>query len=380
MNAGNTDNIDFPDKLNERERIGSVGDHDPLRVQAFLNGLRQCQGPRISSTELWAVFSKIFPYKAGSPEGRQLLSEVLQEADQHEVIRLPPITGKRWDRALSPPLPTSVQKRELPPLQRHRKWQTFPWRPQLSWVADLEVLSSEQEAFLLRVQEGLVQGILQKQAPLKYRSLQLTGQEKRLGELARTSLFLPGRLSFELLGCIPEIPPLTLERVGESNVVLVFENVGTFRTAYNVLKHLPRSPYGWLGFGAGAGFERSILHFKLFEHSIERIEYVGDIDRPGLLIARFVARLATTEELPPVVPAQGLHRAMFTSVQQLGYPDGVKYLAKEKRSDPGDELLVSWLPDEIHQNVLLLIRAGRRIPEEVLGPDEMREIWEKQAR
>lgn len=356
-----------------------MGEQDPLRVQAFLDSLRLCKGPRISDTELWEVFREHFPYKPSSPESRQLLAELLDEAEQQEIIQLPPKQGKRWDRALFPPLPISVQKRVLPSSQRPRHWQNFPWGQQLLWVADLESLSPEQEAFLLRVQEGFVQGTFRKQAPLKYRSLQLTGHEKRLGELARGSLFFPGRLSFEILGCVPEILPLALERVGQDNIALIVENVGTFRTAYNVLKEMPQPPYGWLGFGAGGGFKQSILHLKLPEHKMERIEYLGDIDRPGLSIAQFVRQLAEHEGLSPVIPAYGLHQAMLNSLKQLGYPGGIEYMAKEQRNDPNDESLISWLPNEIHQEVLQLIRAGKRVPEEVLGPDEMREVWDKRS-
>lgn len=359
------------------ERVGEMGEHDPLRVQTFLDDLRLYKGPRISDAELWATFRAHFPYKPGSPESRQLLSELLDEAEQQEIIQLPSKQGKRWDCALFPPLPISVQKRDPPSPQRHRHWQTFPWAQKLSWIAALEVLSPEHEVFLLRVQEGLVQGTFNKQAPLKYRSLQLTGHEKRLGELARGSLFSTGRLSFEMLGCVPEIPPLALERVGPGNVVLVVENVGAFRTAYNVLKEMPQSPYGWLGFGAGASFERSILHLKLSGYKTSRIEYLGDIDRPGLRIAQFVTRLAEREGLPTVVPAYGLHQAMLISLKQLGYPEGIEYMVKEQRNDQNDDSLISWLPNEIQREVLQLIRAGRRVPEEVLGPDEMLDVWEE---
>jgi hypothetical protein len=236
-------------------------------------------------------------------------------------------------------------------------------------------LSQEYEVFLKHVQQALREETLQRQAPMKYRSLQLTGDEKRLGDLVQTLLFRPGRLSLELLGCAPDIPPLALEEIGTSNVALVFENAAAFRTASQVLKQYRCPPYGMLGFGAGRGFERSILHFQFIKRHIVRIEYVGDLDRPGLHIARGAARLAQTEGLPPVIPAYGLHRAMFTSIQQFGHPEGLEYQEKERREDPGDEELVSWLPEDVRMECLAMIQAGRRIPEEVLGPDELQTVW-----
>src|SRR5207248_7713763 len=141
-------------------------------------------------------------------------------------------------------------------------------------VARLPRLALEHEAFLKHVQQALREGQLRQKASMTYRSLQLTGNEKRLGELLLTSLFGPGRLSLELLGCVPDIPPLALEEIGEPNVMLVFENAAAFRTASRALKQFAHPPYGLLGFGAGAAFERSILHLPFLKRQVERIEYV----------------------------------------------------------------------------------------------------------
>jgi hypothetical protein len=338
--------------MKRTDEENAVVDRDPERVQAFLNLLAERKESRLSLATLWALFSQAFPHRSGITESRRWLLAALYEAEQQGIIRLPPAHGKRWDRGLSPPLPTSVQKIIAPSTREKTSWRTFPWHPHLSWIADLETLSPDQETFLKSVQEAFVRGMFQKRAPLKYRSLQLTGNEKRLGEFARTVLFKPGRLSLEFLGCIPDVPPLALECISEQPVALVFENASVFRTAYEVLLQLPKPPYGLLGYGAGAVFEKSILHLKLSKHNIERIEYVGDIDRPGLRIASASARLARTEGLPPLVPARGLHQAMLRSIKQFGYPEGIEYEEKERRSDPGDEELTSWLPEDVRSACL----------------------------
>ena len=169
---------------------------------------------------------------------------------------------------------------------------------------------------------------------------------------------------------------LVIKEIGASPVALIFENAAAFRTAATLLKQHTSPPYGWLGFGSGASFERSVLHFTLVEHQIERIEYVGDLDRHGLRIARGAAELAQSEHLPPVVPARGLHRAMLQSVQQFGYPEGLEYQPKERRSDASDEALAAWLPEDVRIDVLKIIQTGRRVPEEVLGPDELLHVWQ----
>lgn len=89
-----------------------------------------------------------------------------------------------------------------------------------------------------------------------------------------------------------------------------------------------------------------------------------------------ILKLWRTAHLPPVVPARGLHRAMLQSVQQFGYPEGLEYQPKERRSDPSDEALAAWLPEDVRIDVLKIIQTGRRVPEEVLGPDELLHVWQ----
>jgi hypothetical protein len=348
----------------------------PGPMQAFLHRLAHASGKRLESAVLWKYFAEAFPYRPGGVENRKWLQRALQEAADQGIIRLPSMQGRCWDRTLEPPLPTVVWKTPPHEIRDDESWRDYPWLPQLCWIADMPMLSQEQVTFLKRVQAALREGVLQRPAALTYRSLQLTGNEKRLSELLHSALFRPGRLSLALLGCIPDVPPLVLEEIGASPIALIFENAAAFRTASAVLKQCSSPPYGWLGFGSGAGFERSIFHLTLIEHQIEGIEYVGDLDRHGLGIARRAAELAHNEHLPPVVPARGLHRAMLQSVWQFGYPEGLEYQPKERRSDASDEALAAWLPEDVRGDVLKIIQAGRRVPEEVLGPDELQHVWQ----
>ncbi len=348
----------------------------PGPLQTFLHRLAHASGKRLESAVLWQYFAEAFPYRPGGVENRKWLHRALQEAADQGIIRLPSAQGRCWDCTLEPTLPTVVWKTPPNEGRDDESWRDYPWLPQLCWITDMPMLSQEQVIFLKRVQAALREGVLQRAAPLTYRSLQLTSNEKRLGELLHSALFRPGRLSLALLGCIPDIPPLVIEKIGASPVALIFENAAAFRTAATVLKQYASPPYGWLGFGSGASFERSVLHFTLVEHQIERIEYVGDLDRHGLRIAQQAAELAQSEHLPPVVPARGLHRAMLQSVQQFGYPEGLEYQPKERRSDVSDEALAAWLPEDVRIDVLKVIQAGRRVPEEVLGPDELQHVWQ----
>jgi hypothetical protein len=243
----------------------------------------------------------------------------------------------------------------------------------LQWVADLSWLKPDQERFLRRIHEGFVNREFEQPAPIKYRSLQLTGDEKRLGVLAKGALFGPGRLSLELLGCLQNIPPLAWESVNEQPSMIVFENTASFTVARGVLMEMRHPPYGMVAYGGGASFIQSIRHLTHIGRPISLIEYVGDLDRPGLRIAKAASEAAIQIGLPPVKPAATLHQAMMHAARKFGYPLGLKY-----RSDPNsekDNALVDWLPPEIRTIVLEMFASDCRVPEEVLGPDELREIW-----
>ncbi len=245
----------------------------------------------------------------------------------------------------------------------------------LQITVDLDGITPEQEEFLLRVNKGLAQGSFDKLAPLMYRSLELTGHEKRLKALTKTVLFEEGRLSLDLLGCIPRIPPLVTETICDRAIAIVFENVESFQVARNVLTTMPNPPYGIVAYGAGRSFQQSILNFGAMNRSIERIEYVGDLDRAGLSIAMAATKTALEQGFPPVMPARGIHQAMIQASRHFGHSLGL--LNEKQDSDKNDEVIITWLPADIRQEVLIILRARRKIPEEILSHDEMQELWER---
>jgi hypothetical protein len=206
--------------------------------------------------------------------------------------------------------------------------------------------------------------------------LQLTGKEKRLGELAKTTLFGEGRLDFELLGCFAETPPLAHAVISDEPSILLFENADSFAVARDVLLNLPDPPYGLIGFGGGNGIAKSLPYLRMIDRRIHRIEYVGDLDYFGLEIAARAARAAATAGLPNVQPATRLHQAMIESAQKFGsiggWPD-------ESRLRPTDEKIAAaaeFVAAEIRPVVLPILRNHHRIPEEVLGPAQLTEAWQ----
>lgn len=352
---------------------------DPKRLQNFVDLLSQLETRRvwIPIEEIWDIFNTAFPHRPRSAEVRKWLLIALQSATGSNIIKLPAASGKRWDRLIQPPIPTSVARITKSPQSSNDEWRKFPWHPRLAWVHDLTRLTPDQEKFLQRVNRGLAQGAFDKPAPFTRRSLELTDSEKGLQALTKTKLFAPGRLSLELLGCVSRIPPLVKESVRDRPIAIVFENAEPFKIAYEILKTMPNPPYGIVAFGGGKSFRQAIRNFESMDRSIECIEYVGDLDRAGLSIAQSAAKIALDLGLPPVIAARGIHRAMLQEAQNLGHVSGLTN--KTKDSDKHDEDLVAWLPTDVRQQTLDILRARRRVPEEFLSSEAMLELWEQLA-
>jgi len=258
---------------------------DERGVDEFERKLLAGTAVRIGAHELWRNLAHVFPHRNPGPAERRLLLDVLESIEARGRIRLPPERGMRWDRSMDPAVPTSVdvvRDRAAPSVF---SWRAFPWHPNLHWVVQCRSLSAQQVEFLRRVHEGFVHGEFREPAPLKYRSLQLTGDEKKLASLATTSLFGPSRLTLDVLACLPDALPLAWEAVGDGGRMLIFENAGPFSVARRVLAEMKARPYDLIAYGGGRSVLAALGHIKTIERSVESIHYVGDLDHAGLDIA-----------------------------------------------------------------------------------------------
>lgn len=348
---------------------------DPRDVRAFAERLSATGRRRVSFELIWQAFDAAFRFRPGGAAARELLLAALESLAANGFLRLPAQRGQGWDRSSRPAIPRFVNLLEER-TPRAATWKSFPWHRDLVWVAGLSRLSQEQEAFLLKVHAGLVEGWFEDVVPLKHRSLQLTRGEKRLLKLARTQLFGPGRLSFEFLGCEEEPTPLAWERIGEGTTMLVVENSAAFHVVRQVLRERGADPYGLVAYGAGGAFRRSVAYLATLSLPITEIHYLGDLDLPGARIAAAAAHRARKAGLAPLVPAPGLHAAMLQAAEELGHPKGWPH--RTRTAFP--EEVVEFYPAALHDTLKQLFTACRRIPEEVLTPRHLHQIWNRQAR
>jgi len=343
---------------------------DEARVQQFCLALPPIGRQTVKLTELWSAFLKVYPDVPSGAERRRWLLLVLEDAAQRGMIQLPVVHGRRWDRSSAVALPTHIRLLGEPNGRTDRQqWRQFPWHSRLQWVLQLRGLSDNQVRFLKQVHEGLVEGWFTKPECFKYRSLQLTGDEKRLETWLRGGLFEPGRLTLEILGCEAEALPLAMEFLSRHPVMLVFENAAPFMLARSITAANRPPRLGRLAYGAGKQILKAVNYLSMVSPAIGEVLYVGDLDAEGMKIAADLQRRCRDVV---VRPAASFHARMLYSAAALGTPDG--WPAGERTLPKASDSTISFLTPEVRRCVLPIVQAGRRIPEEVLDRAAMSEL------
>ena len=336
---------------------------EPTRLQQFRDQLRSAQRRTVRQDVVWRAFVASYRDLPSGPERRHWLMAVLENLSQRGDIELPVRHGKQWDRTSEIALPKAVtvvpQHGET---AGNSDWRNQPWHPRLQWIFDLRVLTKEQVSFLQRVNQGLVEGWFEEPECFKYRSLQLTGDEKRLESLLKGTLFSPGHLTLELLGCEADSLPLATDRVSTQPTMLVFENAAPFMLARRILAKATQTDVGRLAYGAGKQVLKAVSYLTMIDPPIEQILYIGDLDAAGLMIAAEFQRLSKTVV---VRPADQFHRAMLESAAELGSPDG--WPVKDEQPLDVSESALSFLAPDVRRRVKSIVASGRRVPEEVLS-------------
>lgn len=340
---------------------------DEARLQPFRDRLLSPARRVVRLETVWSAFVDSYCDLPPGPERRRWLAAVLEELSQEGEVRLPVPHGKQWDRTSTVALPTAITMVALDEgVANKSDWRNYPWHPRLHWIFELRALMQDQVAFLKRVHAGLVAGWFDEPECFKYRSLQLTGDEKRLEELHRGILFGPGRLTLEMLACEPESLPLASEQFSAAPTLLIFENAAPFMLARKVLTGCARSAFGRLAYGAGKQVLKAARYLPMVEPAITDIQYVGDLDAEGVSIGAEFQRLS--QEIP-VRPATRFHQAMLTSAAALESPGG--WALQGGREQAESPAALTFLAPEIREQVGGMIRNGHRIPEEALSYADM---------
>ena len=327
------------------------------RLSAILNSIAE---RRIGQTVVFEAFGQACPGTAGTTQGRPVLSALLEELADHHLVDLP--RGRDgWDHA-QPSLPRWLRLPAPPKPEKIPAPVTAPvlWRSELSWAVAEKLTITQIEA-LKTINRWLrdTDDDPDRRAvvPMRERSLEIFGEEKRLDALTATTLFAPGRLTLATLFAERIPPPLAYERLGDGGIILVIENSDTFETISSLLAR-NRGRVGYVAFGGGHAFEASVARIARLD-GVTNIAYYGDLDDDGLKIPQRANAVAAASGLPPIRPAHGLYQLLLQQGVRGRAPRRVEPLDAERR--------VSWLSTTVRRSIVEILTAGTRLAQEATG-------------
>ncbi len=319
---------------------------------------------RVDIELLRRAFHSVHPELASTAAARPKLRELLDLLELDGRIQLP--KGKEgWDRSSLPPLPLWVRlAHEVVPAPERVDLREIPWAPELRFLAGIR--PGVPFDCLLKLQEFFANGGRDRElVPLKERSLQIFGDEKRLDTLIRSSsLFAPGRLTLEQLSCVHVAEPLAWERGPTPHgPVIVIENAATW---YSYCRwNRERGYFSAVVYGCGNQFMHSVAYIgEVFrEIGSHPIRYFGDLDPPGLRIPRLASAKASSLGLPIVEPDTWSYRRLL----ELGRRNA------EAQTEPLDYAAqdLEWLKDLARQ-VSALFAQRCRLAQEHVGWELLR--------
>ena len=312
---------------------------------------------RVELGELMALLVAAEPALEHAPERRARLADILDELVDADVVELP--SARSYDRSARPPLPRFVKlDRPAAPPRRH-SGATVAWRSELAWASELsfdEQTLADLRAVNAFLRDGGEQRLV---VPLRERSLQLFGDEKRLETLLGGQLFFDGRLTLAQLRCEPVHPPFVYQRIGAGPDALVIENHHTF---VSFARALPADGLvGTLIYGAGAHFKASVTFVADLPQPPRRVLYFGDLDLAGLDIPVHADTVASASGLPAVEAATALYQLMLDHGRPAPVDDAPSRYRVAK--------FAAWLPTDVRAAAAAILNDGHRLAQEWVGTE-----------
>jgi hypothetical protein len=325
-----------------------------LTAGALARELESWPRRQVKLTELQALLIAAEPALEHAPERRARLADVLGELVQVGAVQLP--SERSYDHSAKPALPRFVRLDRAPAAPRRRSGAEVAWRPELAWAAELS-LDTQTLSDLRAINAFLRDGGSERAiVPLRERSLQLFGDEKRLEALISSQVFREGRLSLDVVRCRAVHPPFVFQPVGPGPDALVIENHHTFASLADVLP--ADGSVGTLVYGAGGHFKGSVTYLADLPAQPRRVIYFGDLDVDGLDIPAYANGIAAAAALPPIEPATELYRLLL----EHGLPAATAPVSAHRARE-----LCAWLPRELRGASVTLLTRGERLAQEAVG-------------
>lgn len=238
----------------------------------------------------------------------------------------------------------------------------FAWVPELAFVRDARLNISFAE--LRQINAFFVNGGINRPCvPIKERSLEMFGFEKRLDTLANSALFGEGRLSLEQLRCFFVTEPLGWQRGPVSHgPLLVLENAATWDSFRRWNDAPPK--FSAVVYGQGNCFvDRVPFLTEIFRElgGPRPVWYFGDLDASGLRIPARASRAAQRLGLPPVEPCLDAYRALLSQAARATPANEDDPIRREDADWLGPLAVEAWR----------ILERGRRLAQEWVGWEYM---------
>jgi hypothetical protein len=328
-------------------------------LNPFLQALLSYPRKRVPLGDLRRHYFSLFPDVQNSPERGALLLQALRELEAEGAIALP--AAASWERTGSPALPNWITLvRAIRPTVSANN-EGVAWAPELGFWPELR---GAQLSALRPINDFLVRrrGTFL-MVPIKERSLEIFGDEKRLDALCDGDAMFGGWLPLRTIGCFRVPQPLPY-RVADAagKPVLVVENHNTY-WSFGEWNQVARQ-YAAVIYGGGENFRLTgrALDQAMRETNAASAEYFGDLDPKGVSIPVDFNR-AVEPGLPIVSAALPLYRWLLVHGRQREKPQCKAF---------ANGVAQEWLGSPMAAEIEALWAAGLWLPQEALGTEQMR--------
>jgi Uncharacterized protein conserved in bacteria C-term(DUF2220) len=297
--------------------------------------------------------------RALATEGWIELKPVQYKPHLLERILIPLAAEERWRNAFGFVPPSDEEVRQI---------REFPWEPRLAFLRESRVNIPFFE--LKQLHEFLAADCSpagRDTVPIKERSLEIFGDEKRLDALAGTALFRANHLHLERdLRCELVGEPLAWRRgpaEAGARPVIVIENAGTWHSycRWNEERRL----FSAVVYGCGNRFVDGVRYLPdLFSElgGQRPLLYFGDLDPQGLLIPQEASHRLQAAKYPPIEPHPWSYRQLLTRGEGRGQPwDG----------ESPSPTVCDWL-GELAEPTRQLFSLNQRLAQEIVGWEFLR--------
>ena len=236
---------------------------------------------------------------------------------------------------------------------------TVAWEPEMQFVIAARAMVNPNDLLRLnnffkeRNQQRLI-------VPIKERSLQIFGDEKRLDTLLGSALFRADQLSLNLLRCEIVGEPLGWKRgLADTGRILVVENAATWHS-YSCWNTQVRQ-FSAVVYGCGNRFAESVRHLAniLAEFPTpQRVFYFGDLDPQGLRIPTEASAKSVALGLPHIEPDLW----SYTHLLEIGRGKETPF----ETAEPASETEFVWL-SHLAEPVRKILEAEKRLAQEHIG-------------